>query len=161
MNKFWWVSLSVALGLVAMSALGAEPVESSPGSTKEFVVAMPPDIGSARSVILVLSDVRLPRMAAVVLRARLVETKAVKGGADIVALLPLGSVGLLAESANAQGVTHHSVVRIEVTKKLKRWRQDHPGVSSLNIRVIPFAGADPLPHLEWSAASARLSLSGS
>ena len=140
------------LALVAMPAAASDAVDSS----KEFEVEIPVGVDSARSVFLELSDVRLPRMASVVLRARSLESVA-----GTVTELPLGSIGLLAESRNAQGVTHHDIVRIEVSKRLKRWRQDHPGTSTLRIRVVPFAGADPLPTLKWSAASARLSLSGS
>ena len=116
---------------------------------------VPVGINSARSVFLVLSDVRLPRMAAVVLRARLVEN------AEDTHELPLGSVGLLAESKDADGVAEHDVVRIEISKKLKRWRQEHPDIQTLRIRVVPYAGPNPLPQLDWSVSSARLSLAGS
>jgi len=146
------VALVAGLALVAMPVAGSDAADSS----KEFEVEMPVGVDSARSVFLELSDVELPRMASVVLRARSLESVA-----GTVTELPLGSIGLLAESRNAEGVTRHDVVRIEVTKRLKRWRQDHPGIGTLRIRVVPFAGADPLPTLKWSAASARLSLSGS
>ena len=140
------------LALFALPVFASDAVESS----KEFEVEIPVGVDSARSVILELSDVQIPRMASVVLRARSVESVA-----GTVIELPLGSIGLLAESRNAEGVTHHAVVRIEVTKRLKRWRQDHPGVSTLRVRVVPFAGADPMPNLKWSVATAQLSLSGS
>jgi hypothetical protein len=143
--------VAAGLALVAVPVIASDAVESS----KEFDVEIPVGLDSARSVILELSDVQLPRMASVVLRARSLESVA-----GTVTELPLGSIGLLAESKNAEGVIRHAVVRIEVTKRLKRWRQDHPGVSTLRIRVVPFAGADPMPQLKWSAASARLSLSG-
>lgn len=143
--------MAAGLALFALPVFASDAVESS----KEFEVEIPVGVDSARSVILELSDVQIPRMASVVLRARSVESVA-----GTVIELPLGSIGLLAESRNAEGVTHHAVVRIEVTKRLKRWRQDHPGVSTLRVRVVPFAGADPMPNLKWSAASAQLSLSG-
>jgi hypothetical protein len=144
--------VAAGLALVGVPVVASDAMDSS----KEFEVEMPVGVDSARSVFLELSDVQLPRMASVVLRARSLESVA-----GIVTELPLGSIGLLAESKNAEGVTRHALVRIEVTKRLKRWRQDHPGISTLRIRVVPFAGADPLPHLQWSAASAQLSLSGS
>ena len=144
--------MAAGLALAAMPVIASDAVDSS----KEFEVEIPVGVDSARSVILELSDVGLPRMASVVLRARSLESVA-----GTVTELPLGSIGLLAESKNAEGVIHHDVVRIEVTKRLKRWRQDHPGISTLRIRVVPFAGADPIPHLKWSVASAQLSLSGS
>jgi len=151
-NSRWGLSLAAGLALIALPVAASDAVESS----KEFEVEMPVGVDLARSVILELSDVQLPRMASVVLRVRSLESVA-----GTVTELPLGSIGLLAESRSAEGVTHHPVVRIEITKRLKRWRQDHPGISTLRIRVVPFAGADPLPTLKWSAASARLSLSGS
>src|SRR6478736_1809888 len=130
--------LVAGLMLVAMPIVASEPVESS----KEFEVEIPVGIDSARSVFLVLSDVQLPKMAAVVLRARLVESS--KGGETEV---PLGSLGLLADSKDAEGIAEHDVIRIEVSKKLKRWRAEHPDVKTLRVRVIPFAGANPLPTL--------------
>lgn len=146
------MSLVAGLALAAMPVVAGDAIESA----KDFEVEMPVGVDSARSVFLELSDVQLPGSASVVLRARSLESVA-----GTVTELPLGSIGLLAESRNAEGVTHHAVVRIEVTKRLKRWRQDHPGISVIRIRVVPFAGADPMPHLKWSAASAQLSLSGS
>jgi hypothetical protein len=145
----------MSLGLAATSALAAEPAQNPPTSAKEFVVEVPAGIDSARSVFLVLTDVRLPRKAAVVLRARLVEN------AGDTAELPLGSVGLLAESKDADGVAEHGFVRIEVSKRLKRWRQEHRDVGTIRIRVVPYAGARSLPDFEWSAVSAQLSLAGS
>jgi len=153
-NKSWWQPLLLALGL-GLPALASERAQGPAGSAKEFVVEVPVGIDSARSVFLVLSDVRLPRMAAVVLRVRLVENSADTSE------LPLGSVGLLAESKDAEGVAQHDTVRIEVSKKLKRWRQEHPDVNPVRIRVVPYAGAKPFTDLQWSAVSARLSLSGS
>ena len=155
MNKSEWLPWVLGLGLAATPILAAEPAQSSASSAKEFVVEVPVGINSARSVFLVLSDVRLPRMAAVVLRARLVEN------AEDTQELPLGSVGLLAESKDADGVAEHDVVRIEISKKLKRWRQEHPDIETLRIRVVPYAGPNPLSQLDWSVASARLSLAGS
>ena len=154
MNRIGWLPLVMGLGW-AMSSLASEPAQGPAGSSKEFVVEVPVGIDHARSVFLVLSDVQLPKRAAVVLRARLVES------AEATTEIPLGSVGLLAESKDAQGVAEHDVVRIEVSKKLKRWRQEHPEAGTVRIRVVPYAGASPLPQLEWSAASARLSVSGS
>lgn len=144
--------MAAGLALVATPTIASEPAESA----KEFELELPVGIDSARVVFLELSDVALPRSASVVLRARSLESV---GGT--VTELPLGSIGLLAESRNAEGVIHRDVVRIEVTKRLERWRRHHPGVSTLRVRVVPFAGADPLPKLEWSVASARLSHSGS
>lgn len=144
--------LAAALASIAMPLAASDAVESA----KEFEVEIPVGVESARSVFLVLNDVQLPKMASVVLRARSVEVVA---GTETE--LPLGSIGLLAESRNAEGLAIHAVVRIEVTKRFKRWREDHPRISMLRIRVVPFAGAEPMPQLEWSAASARLSLSGS
>jgi len=148
----WSLAVAAGLALVAMPVVASDAVESA----KEFEVEIPVGVDSARSVILELGDVQLPRMTSVVLRARSLESVA-----GTVTELPLGSIGLLAESKSAQGVTRHPVVRIEVTKRLKRWRQDHPGISTLRIRVVPYAGADPMPNLKWSAASAQLSLTGS
>ena len=68
----------------------------------------------------------------------------------------LGSIGVLAESKDAAGTAVHAALRIDVTKALKRWRQDHPDVSAMRIRVVPYAGKEPLASLEWSAASAGL-----
>ena len=122
------------------------------GSSREFLLALPAGIDTARSVVLVLSEVRLPRNAAVVLRARVADRNTAE--------IPLGSIGLLAESKTAEGTTLHATLRIDVTKALKRWRQDHPGVGEIHVRVIPYAGAAPLPDLEWSIGSATLAISG-
>jgi hypothetical protein len=108
-------------------------------------------------VVLVLSDVRLPRNAAVVLGAKVVESAVVESAAAEVAL---GSIGVLAESKDAEGTAVHAALRIDVTKTLKRWRQDHPGASTMRIRVVPYAGKEPLASLEWSAASAGLTSGG-
>jgi hypothetical protein len=120
------------------------------GSSKEFALELPEGIEAARSVTLVLSNVRLPRNTAAVLRARIAES----GAADV----PLGSIGVLAESKAAEGTALHAALRIDVTKALKRWRQDHPGISAMKVRVVPYAGAEPLAHLEWSIESAGLTL---
>ena len=140
-NKAWGLLLAASLVLPAMA-----------GSSREFVLELPQGIDTAHSVVLVLSDVRLPRNAAVVLRVRVAES----GAAEV----PLGSIGLLAESKDAEGTAVHAALRIDVTKTLKRWRQDHPGVSAMRIRVVPYAGKEPLASLEWSAATASLTQSG-
>ena len=136
-NEAWCLLLVATLVLPAMA-----------GSSKEFVLELPQGIDTARSVVLVLSDVRLPRNAAVVLRARVADSAAAE--------VALGSIGVMAESKDAQGTAVHAALRIDVTKTLKRWRQDHPGVSTMRIRVVPYAGKEPLVSLEWSAASAGL-----
>ena len=118
------------------------------GSAKEFVLVIPEEIESARRLVLELREVRLPRKAAVVFRARAID----EGGAEV----PLGSVGLLAESSDAEGTALHAALRIEVTKALKRWRQSHPGVSDIRVRVVPYAGGAPLADLEWSVEAAHL-----
>jgi hypothetical protein len=102
----------------------------------------------ATRVVLELSEVRLPRNAAVVFRARAIED----GGAET----PLGSLGLLAESNDAPGTRLHATLRIDVTKALQRWRQSHPGAREIRVRVAPYVGAEPLTNLQWSAASAGL-----
>jgi len=119
-------------------------------SSKEFVLELPEGLEAARSVALVLSNVRLPRKAAVVLRARVAES----GGAEV----PLGSIGVLAESKDAEGTAVHAALRIDVTRALKRWRQDHPGHSAMKIRLVPYAGREPLANLEWAIESAGLTL---
>jgi hypothetical protein len=118
------------------------------GSAKEFELPLPQGIETARRVVLELTDVRLPRNAAAVFRARVIE----EDGAEV----PLGSVGFLAESNEAQGTVLHPALRIDVTKALKRWRESHPEVLAMRIRVVPYAGKEPLPELEWSAESAEL-----
>ena len=122
------------------------------GSSREFQLALPAGIDTARGVVLVLTEVRLPRNLAAVLRARVADSATTE--------IPLGSIGLLAESKTAEGTAFHATLRIDVTKALKRWRQDHPDVREIRIRVAPYAGAKPLPDLEWSTASAALALSG-
>jgi hypothetical protein len=52
-------------------------------------------------------------------------------------------------------------VRIEITKRLRLWREDHLDIGTLRIRVVPYAGVNPLPALKWSVGAARLSVSGS
>lgn len=136
-SRAWWALLVVG------SAMAAAPS----GSSKEFVLALPETIESAR-VVLELSEVRLPRKAAVVFRARAIDD----GGAEV----PLGSVGLLAESSDAEGTALHAAIRIDVTKALKRWRLAHPDVSAARIRVVPYAGGEPFANLEWSAGAAAL-----
>jgi len=136
-NEAWFLLLVATLVLPAMA-----------GSSREFVLELPQGIDTARSVVLVLSDVRLPRNAAVVLRVRVADS------AD--AEVALGSIGVLAESKDAEGTAVHAALRIDVTKTLKRWRKDHPGVNAMRIRVVPYAGKEPLASLEWSAASADL-----
>ena len=142
-NKAWCLLLVATLVLPAMA-----------GSSKEFVLELPQGIDTARSVVLVLSDVRLPRNAAVVLRASRVFAE------SAAAEVALGSIGVLAESKDAAGTAVHAALRIDVTKTLKRWRQDHPGVSAMRIRVVPYAGKEPLASLDWSAASAGLTSGG-
>ena len=140
-NEAWCLLLVATLVLPAMA-----------GSSKEFVLDLPQGIDTASSVVLVLSDVRLPRNAAVVLRVRVAES----GAAEVA----LGSIGVLAESKDAEGTAVHAALRIDVTKTLKRWRKDHPGVNAMRIRVVPYAGKEPLASLEWSAASAGLKPGG-
>ena len=130
--------------------MGSNVASAHPqANSKEFVLALPPEFAAAHSVVLVLNNVRLPKSAAVVLRARLAE-----GEAEI----PLGSIGVLAESKDAQGTATHAALRIDITKTLLRWRQEHPYASAVRIRVVPYAGKEALPDLEWSAASASLTL---
>jgi hypothetical protein len=130
--------------LIVGTAIAAAPQ----GSSKEFVLALPEGIGAARRVVVELSDVRLPRKAAVVFRARAIDAD----GAEV----PLGSVGLLAESSDAEGAALHAAIRIDVTKALKRWRLAHPDDGTARIRVVPYAGAEPLATLEWTAGAAAL-----
>jgi len=140
----------------ALLAAGISMSCALAGGSRDYRLALPDGIDTARSVALVLSEVRLPRKTAVVLRARMLETVADGTHSEI----PLGSIGLLAESKNAEGTALRAALRIDVTKALKRWRQDHPGVREIRIRVVPYAGATPLPDLEWSAGSAALVPSG-
>jgi hypothetical protein len=135
-NRKWW------LPLVLASAIACA------GSAKEFVLELPAGIETARRVVLELSEVRLPKNAAVVFRARAIE----EDGTEV----PLGSVGLLAESNDAQGTALHGALRIDVTKALKRWRLAHPDVGATRIRVVPYAGREPLANLEWSTVEASL-----
>jgi len=141
----------LAVALVVTRAMAGSPLVGAEnrGSSKEFVLELPEGLEAARRVALVLSNVRLPRKAAVVLRARVAES-----AADV----PLGSIGVLAESKDAEGTKVHATLRIDVTKALKRWRQDHTGHSAIKIRVVPYAGKDPLAHLEWAIESAGLTL---
>jgi hypothetical protein len=141
-NKAWW--LPPAAALVAAVAMA--------GSSKSFVLELPQAIGTARRVVLELSEVRLPRNAAVVFRARVLEDNGVE--------TPLGSVGMLAESNDAQGTRQQATLRIDVSLALKRWRQNHPGAREIRISVVPYVGAQPLTSLDWSAASAELTLDG-
>ena len=143
-NKTWWLSRLFALA-VASTVAAAQP----PASSQEFVVELPAGIAAARSVVLVLNDVRLPKSAAVVLRARLAESTPE---------VPLGSLGVMAESKSAEGMKTHAALRLDITKPLLRWWQDHPDASNVRIRVVPYAGKDPLTSLDWSAASAALTL---
>jgi hypothetical protein len=129
---------------IAMTCAMAGPVMNS----KDFELPLPPGIEAARRVVIELSDVRLPRNAAVVFRARVIE----EDGAEVA----LGSVGFLAESNEAQGTVLHPAMRIDVTKALKRWCQAHPEMVAVRVRVAPFAGKEPLADLEWSAGSAEL-----
>jgi hypothetical protein len=149
-NKSWWALLAVAVAMTSVMA-GLPPVGAeNEGSAKEFELALPEGIEGARRVVLELSEVRLPRKAAVVFRVRAVD--------EVGEELPLGSVGLMAESNHAEGTATHAVLRIDVTNTLKRWRQDHPAVGAMRIRVVPYAGTKPLEDLEWSTASAVLAL---
>lgn len=144
MNKTWRAALLFALA-VASDVAAAHPHASS----QEFVVELPAGMVTARSVVLVLNEVRLPKNAAVVLRARLAEGAAER---------PLGSIGVMAESKDAEGMKTYAALRIDITKPLLRWRQDHPYAITVRIRVVPYAGKDPLADLDWSAASAALTL---
>jgi hypothetical protein len=137
------VAIVSTMAMTASPLVAAEPAESM----KEFVLELPADIETARRVVLELSDVKLPKNAAVVFRARAVD----ENGAEV----PLGSVGLLAQSNEAEGTAFHSTLRIDVTKALKRWRLAHPEVSAMRVRVAPFAGAEPLT-IVWSTTAASL-----
>lgn len=132
-------------------AVGVSMSCAMAGGSREYLLALPAGIDTAHRVTLVLSEVRLPRNAAVVLRARTADSAATE--------ISLGSIGLLAQSKTAEGTVLHAALRIDVTKALKRWRQNHPGVREINVRVVPYAGVTPLPDLEWSADSAALALS--
>ena len=136
----------MALAMAGSPSVGAE----DPGSVKEFELTLPESIEGARRVVLELSEVRLPRNKAAVFRARAID----ENGAEV----PLGSVGLLAESNDAEGTVLHPALRIDITKALKRWCQGHPGVSAVRIRVAPYAGKEPLADLEWSASAADVKL---
>ncbi len=146
MNKAWWLPLAVALAVAASSPAGAE----DQGSVKEFELTLPEGIEGARRVVLEMSEVRLPRNKAAVFRARAID----EDGAEV----PLGSVGLLAESNEAEGTVLHPALRIDITKALKRWCQGHPGVSAMRMRVVPYAGKEPLADLEWSTEGADVKL---
>jgi hypothetical protein len=141
-NSARWLWLAVALAGIASA--GPE------GSSKEFVLELPPGIETAHRVVLELREVRLPRNKAAVFRARAIE----EGGAEV----PLGSVGMLAESGDAEGTALHGALRIEVTSALKRWRHAHPDAGTLRIRVAPYAGKEPLADLEWSTETASLKI---
>lgn len=150
MNKSWWLLPAAALVVTGVMA-GSPPVGAADqGPVKEFVLALPEGIEGARRVVFELSDVRLPRNKAAVFRARAID----ENGADV----PLGSVGMLAESNDAEGTVLHPALRIDITKALKRWCQDHPGVSAMRIRVVPYAGKEPLATFEWSAGAADVKL---
>jgi hypothetical protein len=140
-NKARWALLAVTLAITAAIA--------GSGGSKEFVLELPQGIDAARRVVLEMREVRLPRKAAVIFRARAVED----GGAEV----PLGSLGLLAESSDAEGIALHATLRIDVTRALKRWRLAHPEVSAARIRVVPYAGDVPL-DLEWSATAAAVKI---
>jgi hypothetical protein len=142
-NKVGWALLVATLAATVAMAGSAD-------SSKEFVVVLPDEIEGARRVVLELSDVRLPKKAAVVFRARAID----EDGSEV----PLGSVGMLAQSNDAEGTLLHPTVRIDVTKALKRWQQHHLGVSAVRIRVVPYAGAEAMVNLEWSVESADLVL---
>jgi hypothetical protein len=145
-NKAWWFALVTALVVTSVAA-GSPPVGAeNQGSVKEFELALPEGIEDARRVVLELSEVRLPRNRAVVFRARAID----ENGAEA----PLGSVGMLAESNEAEGTVLYPSLRIDITKALKRWCQGHPGVTALRIRVVPYAGKEVLATLEWSAGAA-------
>src|SRR6187549_57501 len=101
-NNARWVLLAV---LTVTAAIAGS------GSSKEFVLELPQGIDAAHRVVLELSEVRLPRKAAVIFRARAIE----EGSAEV----SLGSVGLLAESNDAEGMALHAALRIDVTKALK------------------------------------------
>src|SRR5688572_17741832 len=126
-NKARWA-------LLAVLAINAAIAGS--GSSKEYVLELPAGIDSARRVVLELSEVRLPSKAAVVFRARAIEAD----GAEV----SLGSVGLLAESSDVEGMALHAALRIDVTRALKRWRLAHPEADKLRVRIVPFAGGAPL-----------------
>ena len=143
--------MPLVVALVVTGAMAGSPLVGAEdrGSSKEFVLELPEGLEAARSVVLVLSDVRLPRKAAVVLRARVAESAAE---------VALGSIGVLAESKDAEGTAVHAALRIDVTKALKRWRQDHPGHSAIKHPRGPVRGQRTACHLEWSIASAGLTL---
>ena len=154
MNKTWWAPLAIGFGMASAVACATSVDTAPPTNSREFVLTLPPEIDAGGSVLLVLKDVRLPKSAAVVLRARLVESSAETPGAEI----PLGSIGVMAESKDAEGTATHAVLRIDITQPLLRWRQEHAGATTVRIRVAPFAGKEPIADLEWSAASAALTL---
>ena len=139
-NKARWALLAV---LTTSAAIAGS------GSAKEFVLELPQGIDAARRVVLEMSEVRLPRKAAVIFRARAIED----GGLEV----PLGSLGLLAESSDADGIALHPALRIDITRALKRWRLAHPEASAARIRVVPYAGDVPL-NLEWSTTAAAVKI---
>jgi hypothetical protein len=137
--------------MVTRVMAGSPPVGAEDqGPVKEFVLALPEGIEGARRVVLELSDARLPRNRGAVFRARAID----ENGAEV----PLGSVGMLADSNDAEGTVLHPALRIDVTSALKRWCQEHPGVSAMRIRVVPYAGKEPLANFEWSVGAANLKL---
>ena len=93
------------------------------GRQREGVRVEVPAASTRRAACsLVLSDVRLPRMVAVVLRAGWWKAPRTPTNCR------WARSACIAESKDAEGVAEHDVVRIEVTKKLKRWRQEHPDI---------------------------------
>jgi hypothetical protein len=132
-----------------LAALTINAALAGSGSSQEFVLELPQGIDAARRVVIELSNLRLPRKAAVIFRARAIE----ESGAEVA----LGSVGLLAESGNAEGTALHATLRIDVTRALKRWRLAHPEVGAVRIRVVPYAGEVPL-DLEWSTTAAAVNI---
>ncbi|HKU14246.1 MAG TPA: hypothetical protein VJQ52_07600 [Steroidobacteraceae bacterium] len=134
------------LTILLAAVLGCGSLSANPSDVvKEFTLQLPADIVSAGSVRLVLKGVSVPRNTPVVLRARALEPE-----------VALGSAGLVAESPAAAGPAVHSQVKIDITHALRRWQQKNRDATQLKVRIVPYAGLEPIPQLEWSVESAQL-----
>ncbi len=137
--------------LVAVCALSIGMVQpalgKAPSCEGAFAVPLPADWRTADRLMLLASDVSLPKN-----RAAVVEFHASAAGETAM----LGSYGVVAESETATGAWAFEVMRVNVTRPLRRWLDAHPG-STICIRVTPVDGSrQPLAALQLKVRSIEI-----
>ena len=134
--------IRVMLGLATACAAAVQP----DSGVKHFQLSVPAAV-EASQMHLLLRDVVVARNAPIVLRAYAV-------GADGVRVF-LGTTALPAVSRDATGTATTSLLRMNVTSGMRRWRSAAVSASTVNIE-IGSSGRDSTERVPWSVRAIEL-----